>query len=54
MIVEPIPGLGLAHGEWADDWTSVLVWNWCPANGLMVGPVFWFGTGALRMGDQYN
>jgi len=27
MMVEPVPGLGLAPGEWADDWTSDLVWN---------------------------
>jgi len=27
--------------------TNVLVWNWCPVNDLMVGPVSWFGTSAL-------
>jgi len=51
-MVEPVPGLGLVPGEWADDWTSDLVWNWGLANGLMVGPVSWFRTGALRMSDQ--
>jgi hypothetical protein len=34
-MVEQVPGLGLTLGEWADDWTSVLIWNWCPANGLI-------------------
>ena len=33
MMVEPVPGLGLTPTEWADDWTNILVWNWCPANG---------------------
>jgi len=40
--------------EWADGWTNVLVWNWCPVNGLLVKLVFWNGIGALGMGDQYN
>jgi len=39
MMVEPVLGLGLAPGEWADDWTSVLVWNWCPKIGLMAESV---------------
>jgi hypothetical protein len=28
--------LGLGPCEWADGWTSVLVWNWCPANGRSI------------------
>jgi hypothetical protein len=47
MMVEPIPDLGLVPGEWDDGWTSVLVWNWCPMNGLMVGSISWFGIVAL-------
>ena len=37
-----------------DSWTSVLDWNWCPVNGLMVGPTFWFETDTMQKGDQYN
>jgi len=39
-MVEPVLGLGLAPGEWADDWTSVLVWNWCPEIRLMAESMF--------------
>jgi len=47
MMVEPVLDLGLVPGELADGWTSVLFWNWCPMNELMVGPMSWFGTVAL-------
>jgi len=46
-MVEPVLDLGLVPGELADGWTSVLFWNWCPMNELMVGPMSWFGTVAL-------
>ena len=48
MKVEFVPDLELG----ADGWTRVLVWNWCHVNGLLVGPIFWNGAGALGMDDQ--
>jgi hypothetical protein len=30
--MDQCPGLELMPCEWADGWTSVLVWNWCPVN----------------------
>ena len=52
--MDQCPGLELVSCEQAKEWTGVLVWNWCPVNGLMVGPVFQFETGTMRKDDQQN
>jgi len=50
--MDKCPGLEPVPCEWAEEWTSVLVWNWCPVNGLIVGPVSWIGTGIMRKSDE--
>jgi hypothetical protein len=34
--MDQCPGLELVPCEWADEWTSVLVWNWYHAKGRLI------------------
>jgi len=40
------PGMELVRCELTTGGPGILVWNWCPVNGQLVGQLCWYETSA--------